>query len=54
MQHSPSSEATSSSASQEIPRILWNLKFHYRIRNSPLPVPVRSQISPVHVPHPTS
>jgi len=36
-EHSPSSEADSSSASQEITRILWKLNFHYCLhKKSPL------------------
>ena len=40
-------ESNSFSASQEIPGILYNPKVHYRIHNSPPPVPVFSQIKPV-------
>jgi hypothetical protein len=42
MQHSPSWEANSFSASQKIPHILCKPKVHYRIHKSSSPVPILS------------
>jgi hypothetical protein len=52
LEQNPSWEANWFSASQEIPRTLWDPKVHYHIHKCP--PPILSQLDPVHTPHPTS
>jgi hypothetical protein len=55
IEQSPSWEATLFVVSEEIPRILWNPKVHYRIQKRPLPVHILSELDPIlyhHIPLP--
>ena len=45
-----SQEGNMSSASQNIPRILWNRQVHYRIHNSHPIICIPSHINPAHTP----
>ena len=53
-EYSPSWEANRFSASQETPHISWNPKVDCRTQNCQTPIPILSQVKPVHAPHPTS
>jgi hypothetical protein len=48
MEQSPSSEASSRSATWKFPNIIWNAIVHFRVHLSPPLVPVMSQMNPTY------
>ena len=54
MKQTPSWEVSWFSGNQENPHILWNLVVYHLVYKRPPPVPILSQINPVHAPHSTS
>jgi len=50
MEQRSSWEANRFAASQEIVRILWSSKVYYRTHKCPPPVPILSQLDPIHTP----
>jgi hypothetical protein len=49
-QYSPYWEANRFSDSHAITHTLWNRKLHHRIHNCQTPVPILSQLDPLHEP----